>query len=430
MLGDLAAVVSGSKLADWTASLDDDNADNSLPAQVELAICWAANRGYHVDVALEWWGRSVPDLLIDEVAPGLDVVVDITCTGDVKSENKALRPVAAKILDAIRDRNPRKARGTQIVFLPDRGYSRGRYINRLRVPDGNLSSESVERIQEWADSPDTRATINVGDLAAQLQFFEQGIRGRQFRSNLVSGWETPNGNAIYRALRDKRDQLRNEQFEGIRGVILVDLGSKSLSRSTLRTWEPLYEYEDVISQFFADKSDGLDFVLVLTSRDQPKSISIFGGHLGMVPNWHAQFYGRVDLPEVQKACDKIVAALPSPKATSHRVGEMLRSGSKSKSIADRHSRLPTVIESGYMKPLTVKISAKSLLDFLSGQIDEATFRSMVNLSDVIGKSAASGGEIADAQFRSGGIDEDDDYVCLTIESGLAVPPSGNKVIVG
>ena len=155
MLNDLAERVDTTKVRDLVGRLEAKDAEQVLPAEMELALLWVLSRLGDVDIEPEWWGdERRPDAYIEGLVSNRSAVVEIAAHNDglISGEEAMVR--VADQLSGFASRI-RRGLGPYLYFRfrEESGYQDGRYFRRrLAPPDFRLTASIEAKIRQWIES--------------------------------------------------------------------------------------------------------------------------------------------------------------------------------------------------------------------------------------------------------------------------------------
>lgn len=224
-------------------------------------------------------------------------------------------------------------------------------------------------------------------------------------------------NYIAAALREKSRQLRSPRFEGVKGVLLADVGSATLKR--LRGIDPLgrsVSGQQIIQHHLNRPTGGLDFVCVFSPRSEREA---WGPTRHF---WQVSAFVRKGVELPMDGLERLAAQLPAPRFDGYELehlheqrlfGAQSRGwylGSKMTSETSKHQ-------------LTATFSARALHEFLAGRIDGERLRAqLIGGCGAFEYQLARGHTIRSARVVPGGVDEDDDLIELAFSPDPAAAP--------
>jgi hypothetical protein len=163
-------------------------------------------------------------------------------------------------------------------------------------------------------------------------------------------------NPVYFRLMDEADQLEKSHSPEWKGIVLCDGGSSVLRHQGRQGMS--YGVDDIITAFLA-KNDSVAFVLtVLVSSNNIATLS--PEHLRLVSKPYLSRHHPAAAPFVSFLHANLCANLPSPETTPINAYSLDNEGK-------------SFYGGGSMSALTIRISARTVLGLLSGQIDQQDF---------------------------------------------------------
>jgi hypothetical protein len=425
-LNEVQNTISASDVANLARKLDSRDIRAVLGAEAEIAMLWALLKLGPLEYEPDWWeGSRRPDVVTDLLFPGHACALDITSIGEAHTDEELMRGQTHRLVVLANQIRKGSANRLFFNFLPERGYRSSAYVNRLRGrKDTEIDVDVVARFSEWvAGNPNVGERIKlIGDDIAVEVTVHPSRPSRNHRSSKVEGFTDIVRNPIYNKLDQKRNQLKNDSFEGIRAVVLWDVGLTTVYRSGMpHSWEPIYEYKEIIERFILDHPVGLDAVFVVTAREWRANELFFNAiYPSRKLQWHIEPFcnGReFDLSKLRE----IFSHFPSPRYIPTAVRERTKAGWFNLGGIDQYRSLE--ISGGPNLPNEVRFSAKALTDFVGGRLSEAEFREYTGLVQTHFESMTNGGRtLTNIKFESGGIDSDDDTVVMEFGFDFALKP--------
>lgn len=268
MLAELSPLLIGGKARDILAQLEDKRTEQALPAEMELALLWALQRLGPIEVEPEWFAtRSLPEAYTEALFPGHDTVVEIAALSDSSLPgDEGMRNAASKLRECAG--SIRKGAGARIsfFFFEESFRHAGKYTRRIKVPRWlTVGEDLVAQIRGWLQpvSPAIGAKIRLQrpDLDVELKWHAPTWRGVAIQTTMPAEVHDVEQNHLWRLLKRKADQLRSENFSGVRCLLVADVGSTLLRR--LSDNDPLRRRvsgKQIIEEFLSRAGAGLDVV--------------------------------------------------------------------------------------------------------------------------------------------------------------------------
>ena len=378
MLDELAPQLRPATAKDLLARLNHrKDVSQVLPAEFELAYRFALNRSFQCEHEPEWWADgNRPDVFAHDFLPGTPAAIEITAPSDNSiSAEAAMDSIAQKICKIANAASKGLAEYLYFVFGETSGYADGKYFRRVLAPqDYEPTGDVVARIENWASAGANGTLSIVGDnlaLSVTKKSYKQ-VRFHNCHSSMPPEAHSLLDNPLYELLDRKRRQIRSAPAGALRILLLGDAGSRLLNRlGQGGEFDPTRRSvsgREIISRFVLDHADGVDAVVVVVpkrgevmwqERQSFWKVSCF------VPGVSGAF---LDAP-----IKKFVSELPRPRFEGYQARSLFRQGLFSHTA--RGWYLGRTITTGNTMQITV--SARGLLDFLAGRINEKQFRALV-----------------------------------------------------
>lgn len=171
-------------------------------------------------------------------------------------------------------------------------------------------------------------------------------------------------NTLYTALNSKADQLGKSGFEGLRGIILCDGGFTPFHDFPSPS---MYSVKEVVKQFMQDRKE-IDFVFLLVVEGM---FSKTGCRLA--PELYCGQTFSSKNPLIFEMLQQIPTFFPLPESDAKNAINYLRY-TRSNNPNEGRSHWGGLIENEYEdNTMEIKISAKALLDILSGTVTQQEF---------------------------------------------------------
>jgi len=228
-------------------------------------------------------------------------------------------------------------------------------------------------------------------------------------------------NPLFNALKSKADQLRRSGYEGIRGIIVCDGGSRMFTE--ISTWAS-YTMDEVVREFFRQNTSVL-FVATIGIKSRPSGV---GAGVSLYPDPRLFVNGSVEQLEwsadLNRLLHRVTAALPALEQTPENVRISMDWNRSTK-------RTKPYYGGSEMTRNEIRMSSRELLDLLAGKLDHELFAKRYDLGggNLFGLFRDRGRMISSAAIERRP-DEDDDWIVLRFSDGdpatcdFVVPETG------
>jgi hypothetical protein len=215
-------------------------------------------------------------------------------------------------------------------------------------------------------------------------------------------------NPLFNALKRKADQLRRSGYEGIRGIVVCDGGSRIFTE--ISNWAT-YSMDQVVQEFFRQNTS-VSFVATIGIRPQRSGIGA-GRHLLAEPRL---FVRPADQPHqwtagLGRLLQQVTRALPELQQTPENVRISMD--------WNRSIRWTKPYYGGaVMTRNEIRMSARELLDLLAGKLDYERFAKRYDLGGGnLFRLFRDRGRMISSTAIEHCPDEDDDWVVLRFSDG-------------
>jgi hypothetical protein len=238
---------------------------------------------------------------------------------------------------------------------------------------------------------------------------------------VYTGTTVKDDNPLFNRLKDKAVQLRQSGYDGIRGVIACDRGSRIFNEMT--HWST-YQMREVVDEFFRQNTS-VAFVVTIGVKS---TSSMFGGgfHADFEPKLFVRDTSEAWVGNLDRLFTQVISSLPEIHQTpENAVNEMKWNQST--------LRTRPFVGGSIMQGNRIQISTRELLDLLAGKLDQNRFAENHRMggADNIFKLYQSRGKMirrAEVERRE---DEDDDWIIFEFidddpaVSKFRIPKSAN-----
>ena len=418
MLDDLTPLVENRKLGDLKARLENKRASQAVPAEFELGVLWALSTIGKLEVEPEWYGDRSPDAYTEGLFEGRPCIVEITAISDARlSQEDDMRRISARLCEVAN--KFRKGYGKHLYFqfgeasgYTQYGYSRRRLVDKKFNP----TEATIDLLQNWLRQEGEREPLLIQQGMTRVAVTWREIPQHSlfnFFSTMPAEAYSLEENPLYEALTEKARQLVNPDFTGLRCIVVGDAGSRML-----RDQEPVIRSHgtviarQVVEYFLNEAEKEVDVVLLLSPfRDNhkfpPEPI-----------RWRVSGFSRPGLELSDSGVKRFASLLPPARFEGYQARTLQQQAAFKHNAHGWH--VGTMITSG--RPImTIKISARALLDLLAGRITVERFQDATGLKDKPGAPnifkhrLEQGDIISDIKIEPGGVDEDDDWLVIELK---------------
>ncbi len=420
MLDDVSQLIPREKSGDLLARLEKKKVDQSLPAEIELAVLWSFSKLGDMDVEPEWWGDSRrPDIVTEHLIPGTLTAVEIAAAADNSISGKeAMHRIAIQFVDHANATEKGVGQYLYFTFGDTRICERGKSVRVRLAPEGHVvSDQSKDLLHHWIKSGRSKSnSLNVVEDGLQVSIERKGHK--QPEKHNTFSYVPPEANYIddnplYDLLKRKAAQLKAAKFGTLRVVVVADVGSSLLrqigSYGERHGLGGAVSGSSIISQFVKQNPEKIDGVVTVSPYRKGN------------PFRRSELSWRVDTfsndsslkMKLSEGFNKAIAALPNPRFE----------GSQARSLFLQDAFSPKgmgwylgVHMENRMENTTLHIPARALLDLLAGRITPQQFAHFMGdqPSDValIKSLLDNGNTLSKIEMSKRDVDVDDDHIVL------------------
>ncbi|MGR3609102.1 MAG: hypothetical protein ACU0BN_09640 [Sulfitobacter sp.] len=428
MLDDIDPLLDERKRADLVNRLNNKRVEQSLPAEMELALTWAMRHFKHVEIEPEWWPEGkMPDVYVEGLVGSLPAIVEIASTNDNSiSAEELMDKCVQEIVGFANSVEKGSGEFLYFGFAETRKQERGRSVRGVAAPKRfRMSDAARTQVRRWlqsevgANSPLTLIEEGL-HVVIERKPYKQ-IRYHNFWTTRPPRTYSETDNPIYELLRKKLSQVEGAPSGTKRVIFLADVGSRTLADIHSSFANPGLEAhataKKIVLRFLADKRGRVDAVIVFSPEQ--RQVGFMRQH---EPGWRISVFSETSENDLLAGLEVLKAQLPSPRFSGSQARSLFRQR------AFEHDARGWYLGAGMTtsnKGITYRISARALQDFLAGRITEKQFREFIGeRSD--GPSFArylnAGMTISDTSFHSAGVDEDDDHLEFKLSPDPAAKP--------
>lgn len=221
---------------------------------------------------------------------------------------------------------------------------------------------------------------------------------------LYTGTTVNDDNPLFNALKEKAVQLRRCRYEGVRGVIVCDMGARILTEEA--NWST-YSAREVVSEFLR-QNKSTAFVVTIGVKSRATNIGARIRHT-IEPRLFVRDTAADWARDLDALLGRVVASLPAVRETPDNALNSLKWNRLTR--GERPYLGGTVVTGN-----EIRISARELLDLLAGRLDQEGFARNHDMGggNIFSVWRARGRTIRQTRLERCP-DEDDDWVVLEFE---------------
>lgn len=424
MLDELAPLMDGEQSRDSVQRMESKKIEQALPAEMELGLTWAIAKLGPIEIEPEWYSeKRLPDLFSDDLIPGHETIIEITALSDaVLPADEGMRNASSKLSEEASKLRRRAGRYLSYYFYEETVRIGRDSIRRVCAPPKLVISDTIRaQLCHWIKGQDRKdgdkLHIVDGMLKVVLTWHSRAQSRYNFTTSMPPEIRHISDNYIFSALEAKAKQLRNAHFQGIRCVILVDVGSTALRRfddsdSTSR----VYNGGKIADHFIRSKADpGIDVIAIVTPNRKNWGLS---GYRDTI-EWKVGLYSRPGVNIDPTGFERLAETLPPPQREGYQSRQLHEQSFFAPTAKGRY--LSTNVSWRKGDKSEIKFSARAFLDLLAGRITpEQAKRVFGSSAGTVVKAHLDRGEtIADLRLEPGGLDHDDDHIVITFSDDPA-----------
>lgn len=426
MLNGLVPFVDFHKLKDMKARLENKRVSQAVPAEFELGVLWALSTMGELEVEPDWYGARRPDAYTECLFEGYPCAVEIAAISDARlSQEEDMRRVATRLCEVANKFRKGAGKHLHFQFSETSGYTENGYMRRRLVDRDFVSAEATsEQLRAWLALQEGRQPLELQQGSTHVTVTWHALRQHQqfnFFSSMPAEAYSLKDNPLYEVLTEKAQQLVSPGFTGLRCVIVAGAGSRMLrdQESMMRTHGTVTARQ-VVEHFLQEAAEAVDVVLLLSPYRNNLNV-----YRQDPIRWCFTGFARPGLELSDSGVKKLAASLPPARFEGYQARVLHQQA------AFRHDAcgwyVGTTIKSG-SPHMTIKISARALLDLLAGRITVEKFQHFTGLDEKSGmpnifKHRLEQGDIlSDVKIEPGGVDEDDDWLVIELRQDPSAGP--------
>ncbi len=413
MLDEIRPLTDEKNLNQLLGRLNDKKPEQVLGAEMELSLLAGMKEVAEIEIE-----KPIPNSsrIPEAYSPNLfekPAYVEVTTVSDGKlSGDKFMQRAAQKISAEANKISNKSGNYLFFSFGEKRSSSEGNILREHDVSENfKLSSHMKGQLKNWIENEEkskTKLTIQDKTINVSIEKKEQRqAEGFNFFSTLPPLAYDIEDNPVYKALKSKREQLKDVSDDVLRVIFLADGGSRILRYLSERDHLGQYKSgEEIIRHFI--KKNNIDVICVFSTYC-PNGFHLLPTKL----EWKVSYIIKHGLEIGISKLETIAKNLPPPRFEGYQARSLQKQGAYK--VSGRGWYLGNEIISGDKK-VTIKFSARLFQDFLAGKIDKGYFIDHA-AGNGEGKNLfelwlSQGLIISDARFEKAGIDEDDDFMVL------------------
>jgi hypothetical protein len=432
-LDENAEFVTAEALGDWVQRLNKVS-DDYVAIEWEVVLVRAFAKCGRILHEPPLGSRPI-DVVFESFDGNLKFAADIAAISDQPLHEK--NPI-----DRFRDELSRRIKKSKIdtgrfLFqvgeeqpVPQRGTGKKR---RLLLPAVNQFSTFVfdaafnDYLQMIRMSPQLARNHQVRHISPPINLtiqYQPGVGSGvgSVSHGVYTGTTVKDDNPLFNRLKDKAVQLRQSGYDGIRGVIACDRGSRIFNEMT--HWST-YQMREVIDEFFRQNTS-VAFVVTIGVKSTSSMLGR-GFHADFEPKLFVRDTSEAWVADLDRLFTQVISSLPEIHQTpENAVNEMKWNQSTLRTKPFQGGSI--------MQGNRIQISTRELLDLLAGKLDQNRFAENHRMggADSIFKLYQSRGKMikrAEVERRQ---DQDDDWIIFEFSdddpavSKFRVPKSANS----
>jgi hypothetical protein len=426
LLDELGPWLVRSKATDLIKRLENASPDQAIPAEFELALCWAVTKTAQLEIDRRM-GNRTPDIFSPDLLSSGPVSIDVAAISDALLSGEAFMRRAAKIInrtcDAIQKGSSAHLHYTfterSQYLRDDSGRSR---FDRRRLITKSFQMDSSLRtaLAGWLKSGASGKPLHwSGNDINVIITWREGYVHPQLNTfcTMPSLAYDLRENPVYQVLKSKADQLRSVPSGTHRGIFLGDAGCQ-LFNDIYRVDRVNHTFsgQQVIEAFLSDESD-IDFVAVFSVKRAKSGSWDYSKNPRI---WYLYVFEQMGSPKKIdfSRVHRLREVLPAPYLSGYEARSWHEQGFFSPQARGQY--LPTTISAG-KESMTLQISARAVQELLAGRLTARQFENwtMGNLPSPFEQQLALGRTISGVSFVPRSVDADDDYLVFTFEDDPA-----------
>jgi hypothetical protein len=426
MLDTLTHQLGPQKAQDLRARLESKRVEQALPAEVELGVLWAMSAMGPLTVEPVISGSRRPDAYTAALFGGHPCVVEITAISDGRlSQEDDMRRTAARLCE--RANKYRKGHGRHLTFQfaeENSHTAAGPFRERKVESNFHPNAATIAHFHDWLSLDGDRPplVITQNSTVVDIRWNDRPVHSHgNFFSSMPAETYSLVENPLFETLKEKSKQLAGVGSDTLRCVLIGNVGARLLREppsmgGSLGT----VSAQQIIEHFLADSNVGIDVVVTLSVNDRS---TLWGQSEPLT--WRARTYSRPGVRVSTSGVDQLASLLPSPNFEGYQARSLHQQAAFKPQA--RGWYLGTHISSR-KSTMTIKVSARALLDLLAGRISTSEFMHFSGLDDTpyqrnIFKHRLDQGDVlSGVSLEHCGPNDDDDWLVMELKSDPAASP--------
>ena len=360
-------------------------------------------------------GRRLVDVVFESFDGKLEFAADITAISDQPIHDKnpidrfrdelskrirKARIVSGKFVFGVQEEQPVACRGT--------GRKRRLLLPLVKQFPALVFNAAYDKyIETIRKNPQQPRNYHVCQYSPPVDVTIQYLPGPgtgvgSFSYGCYTSTTVKDDNPLFNALKAKAGQLRQSGYQGIRGVIVCDRGSRIFTE--MSNWST-YSMKEVVNEFFR-QNKSVAFVVTIAIKSNS---SMFGGrvHDDFEPKLFVRDQRDEWVSNLEHLIIQVVSSLPVVCQTPENAVNSLKWNQSTK-------RTKPYLGGWMVRGNEIRISARELLDLLAGRLDQKRFAQNHDIGggkNIFSLYQSQGKMIKRAEVERRP-EEDDDWVIL------------------
>jgi hypothetical protein len=424
MLDELGPYLTRSKATDLLKRIENENPDQALPGEYELALAWAVSKVGRLEIDRPCGSRT-PDIYSPDLLKRGPLVAEVAALSDDPLSGESLMKRAANIINAVAVRFSKDARRhlhyeflEESGFLPADRQSRGftRYFRRRCITQKFKMDKALEEaLQQWLRSvpPAEPLRWRNSEIDVVITWRDYVHPMTNTFSSMPSVTYDVRNNPLYETLKSKARQLKGVEEGVLKGIFLGDAGCR-----LLREIRPIgggreVTGEQIIREFLT--RNPIDLVAVFVPK---RANELAMWHHDNPRMWYLYVYSSTISDEAEVAGLRAMKeVLPSP----YLHGYQARSWHQQRMFdpQEKGHHLPLQWSGGKGK-MKIRISARAVQEFMAGRLSMEQLKNrVIGDTNPFELQLSRGRTISGVSLEAKGIENDDDYLVFDFEDDPA-----------